>query len=221
MGSLADFDISAYKTEAFVETGTYQGASVIEAMKAGFKDIYSVELSPKLHEIARDNIQAHLNVAPGTGVLLYCGESIAALPQICEKLRGKRATFWLDAHIHWFEDGTVSGGAKTCPLLEELDIIGAAMRGSVLPVILIDDVRCIRNKADWNGHDVTVDLVFQKILSIDPGYSFSFLNGYVPNDVIAAVPPDYNRPSQNLANGGVETAAQAPVRGPVYAITKA
>jgi hypothetical protein len=216
MGSLADFDISAYKTDAFVETGTYQGASVIEAMKAGFKDIYSVELSPKLHEIARGNIQAHLNVAPGAGVLLYCGESVAALPQICEKLRGKRTTFWLDAHIHWFEDGTVSGGAKTCPLLEELDVIGAAMRGSVLPVILIDDVRCIRNKADWNGHDVTVDSVFQKILSIDPGYSFSFLNGYVASDVIAAVPPDYNRPLQNLANGREETSA--PLRGPVYAI---
>jgi hypothetical protein len=194
MGSLADFDISRYKTDVFAETGTCEGASVIEAIKAGFKNIYSVELSPKLHEIARNNIQAYLKVAPGASVVLYCGDSTAALPEMCDKLLGKRATFWLDAHIHWFEDGTVSSSAKTCPLLEELDIIGDAMRDSVLPVILIDDVRCIRNKAAWNGHGVTVDAVIQKILSIDPGYSFSFPNGLIPNDVIAAVPPDYSQP---------------------------
>lgn len=218
MGSLAAFDISPYKTDAFVETETYQGASVIEAMKAGFKDIYTVERDPALHEIARGNIQTHLNVAPGASVLLYCGDSIAALPQICEKLQGKRATFWLDAHMHRREDDTVSSDARTYPLLEELDIIGAAMRDSMRPVILISDVGCISNKADRNGRDVTLDSVIQKILTIDPGYSFSFLNGDVPNDVIAAVPPDYNRPSQNPADGRVETSAHAPLRGPVYAI---
>ncbi len=195
-------------TDAFVETGTFHGDSVIRAMEAGFKDIYSVELSPQLYEVARGKIQAHLNVSPGATVVLYCGESTAALPQICDKLHGKRATFWLDAHIHWFEDGTVSTAEKTCPLLEEIEIIGSALHDSVRPVILIDDVRCIRQPLDWNGHDVTVDAIIQKILSIDPGYSFRFLNGLVPNDVMAAVPPDFDRPLKPSNNGLVDTSAR-------------
>ncbi len=194
MGTFADFNIGHYKTDAFVETGTCQGANVIEAMKAGFKDIYSVELSPKLHGIARENIQAHLNDAPGASVVLYCGDSREALTEICKKLQGVRVTFRLEAHSHVFEDGTISSDQKTCSLLEELDAIGAAMRASVLPVILINDVSGIRKKADCNGHDVTVDSIIQKIISIDPGYSFRFLNGSVPDDMIAALPPDHNRP---------------------------
>ena len=81
-----------YVNPIFVETGTYKGDSVQEALDVGFKKVYTIELDDGRYE------KCVKRFANNPNVHLYHGDTLEILPKVLE-LVDERATFWLDAHI--------------------------------------------------------------------------------------------------------------------------
>jgi hypothetical protein len=117
-----------YHLRVFIETGTYRG-DMVEAMKPLFQKIYSIELSEKLFEEAKNRFKSD------THVELIHGDSGQELGRIVERL-DQPALFWLDGH---YSAGDTARGRKDTPIYEELEqILRAPDLGHV---VVIDDAR--------------------------------------------------------------------------------
>ena len=108
-----NFDLSKYIIIIFIETGTYMGAGVKAALRAGFKNIYSIELDDKRFNLCKNMFKDYNNIT------ILHGDSGKILPEILDKIN-EPATFWIDAH--YCADGAMIG-EKWCPLHEELNSI--------------------------------------------------------------------------------------------------
>ena len=158
-----------YMNPIFIETGTYYGDGVQQAIDAGFKVICSIELSPNLysHCIERFN---------SDNVFLSLGDSAKVLPILLKEIN-EPITFWLDGH--YSGEGTAMGSQNT-PLLSELDIIkNHPIKNHT---IMIDDLRGWYK--DTHGFD-TLDLM-KIITGINPEYVFKLENGFIENDILVA-----------------------------------
>jgi dTDP-4-dehydrorhamnose 3,5-epimerase len=131
----------------FVETGTYSG-KMIEFMNAShkFDRIYSIELSPRLYERAKQLFVHDKNVT------ILQGDSSEVLKSFTFT---EPALFWLDAH---YSCGCTARGRKITPVMEELEII----LNDIDHVIVIDD---LDNLPKWG---VTIDGLRQFVLSHKP-----------------------------------------------------
>lgn len=157
-----------------VETGTNEGV-MIDACKAFFAELHTIELSPELHARAKARFQKDKHVR------LIFGDSAQEMPGVLRQLTGP-ALFWLDGH---YSAGNTAKGEKDTPIVEELHHIfsEARLAGSV---ILIDDARCFM-PGEWrdpayptieelveeirkHGHEVSI-AVEEDIIRITPGTS--------------------------------------------------
>jgi hypothetical protein len=115
-----------YKINVLIETGTYRG-DMIAATRYNFRTIYSIEMDPRLHQLAAKRFSSF----PGVHLLRGSSDQMLAdlLPTISE-----RCLFWLDAHFAG--EGTAKGDLG-CPILGEF----AALEQHHIKdhVILIDD----------------------------------------------------------------------------------
>jgi hypothetical protein len=118
-----------YRLRSLVETGTHVG-DMVEAMLRSVDDIYSIELSPRLHEQARERFRGNPRVH------LVLGDSSRLLPSILDKLTGP-ALFWLDGH---YSGGFTARGDRDTPILAELGHIYS--RPDPGHIVIIDDARC-------------------------------------------------------------------------------
>lgn len=127
---------SEFGLKILVETGTYHG-DMIQALKADFASIYSIELG---HELAE---KARARFADDPHVTIIEGDSGTELGRLVPCLEGP-ALFWLDGH---YSAGETARGAKDSPILEELShILSARISGHV---IAIDDARCFGVDKDY------------------------------------------------------------------------
>ena len=117
--------------EVFVETGTYEGASVL-AVLPFFTEIHTIELSEELCARAKEAF------ANQPEVHVHQGHSPDVLKELAPKLKRRRTLFWLDAH--WSDQPRAAGQGERPPLLEELAAIGSLGPDSV---VMIDDARLI------------------------------------------------------------------------------
>ncbi|HEX3384446.1 MAG TPA: hypothetical protein VHS53_04625, partial [Mucilaginibacter sp.] len=74
----------------FIETGTYLG-EMVEAQRANFRRVYSIELSPELFESARKKFLSD------TRVTILQGDSSDVLPTLLGQIN-EPGIFWLDGH---------------------------------------------------------------------------------------------------------------------------
>ena len=126
---LLQFFQQRLQINTFVETGTYQGGSLIIAADI-FSDCHSVELSQDLYESAKTSLINHANVK------LYQGESPDFLNATSEQFLKRPVLYWLDAH--WCVGENTAGQNSQSPVREEL----LAIRGlHPQSVVLIDDAR--------------------------------------------------------------------------------
>ena len=166
-----------YINPVFIETGTNSGDGVQAALDAGFKTIYSIELSPRKYnycvERFRDNPNVHL----------IWGDSAVELGKLLEERIAEPATFWLDGHLL---DEDYEKGILYSPVLRELEAI--ARHPIKTHTILIDDLRIWT--IDQFGFDK--QMLMDKIRSINPRYEFTFEDGqlgdWLPfkNDILVA-----------------------------------
>jgi hypothetical protein len=109
-----------------VETGTYLGDSA-ELLSDLFPEVVTIEVSPELHA------EAQRRFSGKSGVTVLLGDSPSVLPGVLDP--GVPTFFWLDGH---WSGGTTGIGRAECPVLDELEAIGA---GHPDDCIAIDDAR--------------------------------------------------------------------------------
>ena len=124
-----------FHCDAFIETGTYKG-DMINALKAHFAKLISVELSPLFYEKALKRFRNDKNVT------LHFGDSGDLMPKIIESLNSV-SLFWLDGH---FSSGETAKGEKDCPIYGELNAIFSSPFNHIL---LIDDARHFDGTNDY------------------------------------------------------------------------
>ncbi|MBD2165781.1 hypothetical protein H6G04_15395 [Calothrix membranacea FACHB-236] len=154
-----------YVTEKFnlvIETGTFYG-STTEFLSRYVEQVYSIELSKELYEIAKTKF------ANNSSIHLFQGDSADVLQHILDSIN-EPIIFWLDGH--YSGDGTAKG-FKDTPIVAELEAIFKHPLKKE-HIILIDDARCFVGSGDYP--------------SIDTLKKFSFDNGfecfYILNDII-------------------------------------
>ncbi len=109
-----------------IETGTYRGAGARRLARI-FPRVITIEISPELARAAAESLDntVGIEVRQGSSREILRTEVDATQPTL----------YWLDGH--W--SGGVTGGEQDeCPVLAELDAVGA---GHPDDVVLIDDAR--------------------------------------------------------------------------------
>ncbi len=163
-----------YPNRYFIESGSYAGDGIQMALNAGFSTIFSIELSPHYYKRCCHRFNSYPNVK------LYQGDSGHILSTVLQQIDAP-ATFWLDGH---YSSGDTAKGMTNSPILAELEAIGA--HPIKTHTLLIDDIRqCGSVEFDF----VELDMIVQKILKINPNYTISFEDGFVPKDVLVAQVP--------------------------------
>jgi len=160
-----------FPNTVFIETGTFHGYGVEQAIVAGFPIIVSIEASKELYTKAQEKFKEIPNVDLREGDSPVCLKSL--LPTI-----EMQATFWLDAHA--VGDGTMPG-PEICPCLRELAEI--AKHPINTHTILIDDVRLFLSH---NFGEITLGSVVETLWSINPRYTIHRTDGEVENDILIA-----------------------------------
>lgn len=116
-----------YNLNIFIETGTNDGGTPW-LLKDEFRQLYTIELAPKLYREAL----ARFREVPNVECLQ--GDSTVVLPQILERI-SEPALVWLDGH---YSGGVTAHGDLDTPVKQELEALFADGRNHV---ILVDDAR--------------------------------------------------------------------------------
>ena len=161
-----------YLKPVFIETGSYRGDGIQQALDAGFSQVYSIELSPKYYSHCVKRFSSNKKVT------ILKGDSFKILPDLIKDINSE-ITFWLDGH---HSCGDTALGEYWAPLMQELDVIKSHSINS--HNILIDDMRCWR-KANKRHGFVEEDII-NKIFEINSNYNISFEDGFVKDDILAA-----------------------------------
>jgi hypothetical protein len=159
-----------HRLAILVETGTFLGDTPW-VFRNFFKEIYTIELSETLAELARNRFARfhHIQVLKG--------DSGLALPALIPRL-SEPILFWLDGH---YSGGLTAKGFLNSPIVNEVNAIADLCRERF--VILIDDARTFGQEP---GYPLLGDFIalLQKLL---PDHSIA-----VSNDIISVVPKGQN-----------------------------
>jgi hypothetical protein len=161
-----------YLNPVFIETGSYMGDGIQQAIDAGFKKIISIELSPYYYEFCKNRFSQNSNV------LILQGESFEELEKILPFI-DEEITFWLDGH---HSCGNTALGKYWAPLIQELDIIQKHKIKN--HKIMIDDMRCW--KVFEEKHGFCTEDIIKKLKLINENYKIDYENGAEINDILIA-----------------------------------
>lgn len=156
-----------YVSEIFFETGSFIGEGIQYAIEAGFKKIYSMELSDKYFNHCTERFKNNKSVTiikGDSGIDLY-----NAIKDIDQSI-----TFWLDGH---HSCGDTALGCAWSPLMRELDLISKHQIKN--HTIMIDDMICWEKDNPMIGFGIKE--IQEKLLSINPDYQFEYQEGYWEN----------------------------------------
>ena len=143
-----------YNLRVLVETGTFFG-DMVEAMKADFDRIYSIELDEELYEKAKERFKRVKHVK------LICGDSGIELRRVMNKL-DQPVLFWLDGH---YLPGVTARAEKDTPIYEELDYI--LNFPNIGHVIIIDDARCFGTEPTYPSIEELIEFIKSKRSNLD------------------------------------------------------
>lgn len=125
-----------YGLNTLVETGTQYGDTPW-LFRDELSEIWSIELSPELAELARRRFRRspHIHIVQG--------DSSDRLPEIIPQLKTP-TLFWLDGH---YSSGVTARGILDCPIYAELQAIFSICRQRW--VAMIDDARSFGTEKDY------------------------------------------------------------------------
>ncbi|MGD1865591.1 MAG: discoidin domain-containing protein [Phormidesmis sp.] len=182
------FDLSKYWNPTFVETGSFHGVGISTALKAGFQEIYSIEVKQEYYDECAEKFSKEIEEGR---VHLILGDSLVELGKLVPSLTGP-VTFWLDAHNH-----CGGYGIKQCPIYEELDAI--SNHHIKTHTLLIDDVRLFGDMKTW-GKQITHEDVIRRVKMVNPDYSILYEDGFQKDDVLVAKPNTFLREPASLSS---------------------
>lgn len=165
---LTENTLNAFKKgNVFVETGTFMGDGINNALKAGFQKIYSIEVAQQYIKLTSERFRKEIE----EGIVnIIFGDSKLVMGDVIKNI-DEPITFWLDAH--W--DYGPGKGEVYCPLYEELTFIKNHKLKDHL--ILIDDMRVIGNASHHWGKTVQRDRIIELINEINQDYKISYTEG--------------------------------------------
>lgn len=175
--------------KVYLETGLYDPSLDISCKKAlscNFDKVYTVEVRKDFIDKAKEIFNVDIK---SDRLHIIQDDSINLFKYIIndDNFVKNRAIFFLDAHYDNIDIERTSC-KKNCPIMEELEGIKLLDRKD--HIICIDDVRYFNNKYPWgetsHGDIHYIDAIKNKILSINENYKFTYLNGYIENDVLLA-----------------------------------
>lgn len=168
-----------YPSKYLIESGTYLGGGIEEALSCGFEKVISYEVEPRLYEKAQEKFRGNEKVQLVFSSSVNMGKELKNIRNTI--------TFWLDGHYSAGETG--KDEKNFYPLLQELGVI----KNHIIRdhTIMIDDRRLMKhseiNSPDTIGYDEKE--VIEKIMEINPNYRIKYENGHIPNDIIVAYLP--------------------------------
>ena len=142
----------------FIETGTADGDGVQFALDAGFKEIYSIELSDSLHKKALDRFKDYDNIH------LIQGSSEIELPKLLSELNSS-FVLWLDAH---WSGGVYIGELMSVYLPKELNSIVNYSSKFDKSLVLIDDMNHYMHDTNF------VETIEKTIMKLNSNYKISY-----------------------------------------------
>lgn len=170
-----------YPNKFFVESGTYFGGGIIDALNCKFEQIISFEVQPMAIINARKYFKECKNVE------IIAGSSARLMYDRIKDIK-EPITFWLDGHYSLGDTGFDPDYIS--PLLKELEQI--AKHDIKTHTILIDDRRLLVKSSD-GGLDGKFDIseadVLTAIMKINPKYKIKYEDGHVKDDIIVAYIP--------------------------------
>lgn len=141
--SIGNIFLNLLNYDVFIESGTLFGSTTLR-MKDHFKEVHTIELSPKYFHIFNENLK-NSNIQ---NIKSYFGDSSKVIPEILKTLQSnQKCVFWLDGH---WSSGDTAQGSKDCPLIEECLGINDFYSADDA-IIIIDDYRLFGTKfnEDW------------------------------------------------------------------------
>lgn len=167
-----------FKTEAFIETGTFLGNTTSRAGNF-FKEVHTIELSPELCKNAKEKLKNQSNIQ------VHCGDSIHVLGTLLPKIKGK-TLFWLDGHYSGCHAGHDTALGEDNPLLYELDHIRKLGRPN--SIIFVDDIRLCDETVHFMEDPIIggyplLSTICDSLLKINKDYRF-----IVMGDILMAYP---------------------------------
>ena len=162
--SLTRNSMEKYPAKYFVETGSYTGGGIQVAIYMGYEIIFSIESDEIFYNACKRNFKKNQNIT------LILGNSGEELGKVLENIHEKAVVF-LDAHSMEYN-----------PILEELN----ALKENRFKehIIMIDDKREFK-RGVWP--EITVDLLLEKLLEINPNYTITYEDSVNANgDIIVA-----------------------------------
>jgi len=183
-----NFDLEKLRQEHnclnYFETGLWDPRDDIScklALTCGFEKVFSIEIFEEWVELGKVIFNTDISLGRLT---LLMDDSVHMNKYMNNEAFANKTIFFLDAHINNF----TLNNMKRCPLFDELEAIKMLDRKD--NIILIDDVRIILQTHPWEENsygDVNFfEVIKEKILEINPKYTFSRLNGIVEDDVLFA-----------------------------------
>lgn len=162
-----------YLKPIFIETGTYDGRTVQQALNAGCEKIFSIESDPGLAEICQ------LRFIKKENVLILQGESCIHIGPILGII-DSAPLFWLDAHVQ----ENFQHGNDYVPLMEELEII-SKFEISKNSTIMIDDMRLLGKAPGWE--DITNIMIINALMKINKDFTIVYEDSKAaPLDIMIA-----------------------------------
>jgi hypothetical protein len=152
---------------AFVETGTADGAGILEVERMiQFSEYHTIELSPEMYSKYEQSFKE-------SQVKRYLGNSTEVLPEISAQIE-KPSLFYLDAH--YCKGYSVEAGNSGSPLMEELEIIA---KRELPDLVIVDDAGTFDTpRPDLKAPDTWLGVTFQKIEKRLPHAYWSYrING--------------------------------------------
>jgi hypothetical protein len=169
----------------YFETGLWDPRDDVSSRKAlscGFDKVYCIEIRTDWVDLGKEIFQ---NDIMSGKYHLYLDDSANMKKYVTTDDFKNKTIFFLDAHV---DNTNIHNYKKKCPLFDELEAINSIERKD--NVILIDDLRIIKNAFPWGetsyGNIDFLQQIKNYILTINADYKFGTLNGYVNDDVLLA-----------------------------------
>ena len=169
----------------YFETGLWDPRSNVSskfALSCSFDKVYCIEIRKDWVEMGNDIFKEDIMTGKYN---LYLDDSVNMKKYLMTDDFKNKTMFFLDAHV---DNVNIHNYKKKCPLFDELEAIKSIERKD--NVILIDDLRIIKNSFPWGetsyGNIDFLQQIKNTILTINKYYKFDTLNGHIQDDVLLA-----------------------------------
>jgi hypothetical protein len=161
---ISSYELIKFPNRIFVETGSYIGDGIASALKSGFEEVYSVDISPYQYDYCTKKFEHDKRVH------LYLDDCSIWLDKILNQIN-EQCTIYLDAN-GWIHE-------KEHPFNSSIEAI--VRHGRKDHTILVDDMNHDFFPFEKVQKDLPTSNVGKQLLRINPEYSLYIIDSHSEN----------------------------------------